>query len=752
MLTFDLSSMKWTWDLESVKEATSVTDNVVDMVKNTLTNSMEARSLLPIAAILGAMFTKSLLWTVCSSMSEDNNLRSENFGVRTLPKSSWELTEWLKECEDNGFLFCISKKKGGGGGDNSNEYTYKFVHDRIQEAALALLPPDKLSQLKLEIGRVLVQMVTDERGKIKTSSSDFLVFTAVNLLDDSNAMMFWEFEETTTKSLSRLSLIRLNQTAGDRSLSKSYFGLANKYFDAAVNLLNEKDWREQSQLCAEVYSGAAAAGYGAGASEWMTKYADIVLSKDNIQLLDKVPVFHTKIQYLLSTERTAEAISLTLELLNKLGIQFPKNTAVITFKTLAGLLRSKKRLQKLDIQKLPTVEDGKENAIHKTLDVLSSAAYHGKPELIPLAILSLFSRTRRVGLTRWSAPAFSLLGLLMAGGLEDFASAKTCYTLSLAAQKVVSSTEMEARLIFLNSQYLVHWFSAQQNILRPLNQAYRVGLLNGDIESSAWCICFHHENALQCGRPLALVQADCATYSSQMSEYSMHKQRRYLNWQWQAIRNLMGSDESVAALSGGIVTEEEEIKTVRENKDRAMELGLCRVRMFLATCIGDYQTCADLALDTVDEAIKRLPAQPANCRARFNAGVAGLIMAQRRPHQKKYKRLGTKNASVISSWSRKGNPNCLHLDAFLDAEKARTDSKTNASIKSYESAIVLAGRQGFIHDQALAAERYADLLLELGWKDQAVHQMRDAMKWYQEWGATSKVNQLESQLSSSIMA
>ena len=742
LLAFDLCKMKWTWNIDDVKEATSVTDNVVDMVKHTLTSSIEATSLLPIAAILGATFTESLLSEVCSLISTRNNLSSDEFGIKSLPElSSGEIKGWLHTCEENGFLFSISKK----GGD-TDDCSYKFVHDRIQEAALALLPPNKLSKLKLEIGRVLAQMVTDETGMVKSASSNFLVFTAVNLLDDENAIKTRESVTSNMQSLSRLSLILLNQTAGDRSLSKSYFGLATKYFDTAVSLLEESDWQERSKLCATVYSGAALAGYGAGDSEWMTKYADIILAKDELQLLDKVPTYHMVIQYQLSTENNTEAINMTLELLGLLGVRFPKNGAVITFKTISGLLSSTKQLKDLDIQKLPVVGDEKENAIQKTLDVLASAAYHGKAELIPLAILKLFHRTRRYGLTRWSAPAFSLLGLLMAGGLEDFASTKTCYNLSLAAQKLVPSKEMEARLLFLNNQYLVHWFSSQQNILRPLNQGYRMGLLIGDIESSAWSICFYVEVSLISGRPLPLVHADCATYSSQMNEYSMTKQRRYMLWQWQVCRNLMGSDESVSRLSGDIVTQEEELATLRNNKDRAMELGLVRVRMFLAASIGDYQMCADLALDFVDECIKRLPAQTANARVRFNAALSGFILAKSSPSRGKYRRLGIKNASIIRSWSRKGNPNCLHLDAFLDAEKARLDAKTNAAIKSYESAIVLAGRQGYLHDQALACERYADMLLELGWNDQALTQMRDAMKWYEEWGATYKVNRLESKI------
>ena len=173
-----------------------------------------------------------------------------------------------------------------------------------------------------------------------------------------------------------------------------------------------------------------------------------------------------------------------------------------------------------------------------------------------------------------------------------------------------------------------------------------------------------------------------------------------------------------------------------------MELGLRRAQIFLAFVMGDYRLCANLSLEFADEILQRLTAQAANIRVRFNAAMSGLIMAQM--GKRKYKRLGLKNAAVVRSWTKKGNVNCLHLETLLDAEQARLESKANSAIKSYESAIVLSGRRGFIHDQALACERYADFLFSLGHKADGTSRLQDAIKWYEEWGASAKVHQLGS--------
>mmetsp|Transcript_14015 Transcript_14015/g.25132 ORF Transcript_14015/g.25132 Transcript_14015/m.25132 type:complete len:118 (+) Transcript_14015:2-355(+) len=110
--------------------------------------------------------------------------------------------------------------------------------------------------------------------------------------------------------------------------------------------------------------------------------------------------------------------------------------------------------------------------------------------------------------------------------------------------------------------------------------------------------------------------------------------------------------------------------------------------------------------------------------------------------------MGLKNAAVIRSWMKKGNPNCLHLDTLLDAEKARLKSNRHDAIKAYESAIVLAARRGMIHEQALANERYADFLLRLGESNEGMGRLQDAIKGYKEWGANAKVHLLESEITS----
>ena len=68
------------------------------------------------------------------------------------------------------------------------------------------------------------------------------------------------------------------------------------------------------------------------------------------------------------------------------------------------------------------------------------------------------------------------------------------------------------------------------------------------------------------------------------------------------------------------------------------------------------------------------------------------------------------------------------------------------ALRSYESAALLAGRRGLIHVQALANERFAIYLEEIGDTQEAEYRFKEAITLYQEWGATLKVQQLKNKL------
>jgi hypothetical protein len=80
---------------------------------------------------------------------------------------------------------------------------------------------------------------------------------------------------------------------------------------------------------------------------------------------------------------------------------------------------------------------------------------------------------------------------------------------------------------------------------------------------------------------------------------------------------------------------------------------------------------------------------------------------------------------------RKGNPNVIHCNPLLDAERAALDGKSKAAHEHYQSAVTMAACGEFVHDAALANERYVEFLLhDMSDKKVAVFRIEEAIKFY----------------------
>mmetsp|Transcript_12853 Transcript_12853/g.18977 ORF Transcript_12853/g.18977 Transcript_12853/m.18977 type:complete len:125 (-) Transcript_12853:49-423(-) len=92
------------------------------------------------------------------------------------------------------------------------------------------------------------------------------------------------------------------------------------------------------------------------------------------------------------------------------------------------------------------------------------------------------------------------------------------------------------------------------------------------------------------------------------------------------------------------------------------------------------------------------------------------------------------------------NPNVLHYVSLLNAEKAALNQKKNQDDdvrKLYNDAISMSARGGYVHDAALAQERFADYLLCcVGDFHEARYHIEGAIQRYTNWGAMGVVEHL----------
>ena len=90
----------------------------------------------------------------------------------------------------------------------------------------------------------------------------------------------------------------------------------------------------------------------------------------------------------------------------------------------------------------------------------------------------------------------------------------------------------------------------------------------------------------------------------------------------------------------------------------------------------------------------------------------------------------------VRDYVRKGAINLVHTLRLLDGEKYALSGKVDQAKASYRKAVVEAVRGGFIQNAAVASQRHGEYLIELNGLDEGAEQLREAIKYYKDWGAT----------------
>src|SRR5262249_35147716 len=201
VVAFDHERGRWSCDLGSI-DAKGYTDNVVELLAGKLTRlPRDTQDALRRLACLGNMANVAMLSIVLGTPEKQ------------VHAALWEaLRQQMIE---------------------SLAHSYKFVHDRMQEAPYALNPEKTRAEEHLRIGRLLAMHTPPEQR-------DEAIFEIVNQLNRGAPLV--------TSHDEREQLAELNLAAGKRAKASSAYASALTYFTAGAALLPEDAWERRQEL------------------------------------------------------------------------------------------------------------------------------------------------------------------------------------------------------------------------------------------------------------------------------------------------------------------------------------------------------------------------------------------------------------------------------------------------------------------------------------------------------------------------
>jgi len=114
-----------------------------------------------------------------------------------------------------------------------NKGNLQFIHDRVQEAVLSDIPPERRRQIHWQVGNYLLSTIKEESADLENINNLFTIVSHLNLGREDNP------DSSTAYFLSKL-----NYHAGNKALNSLATEAANEFFNISRKLLPEDCWED----------------------------------------------------------------------------------------------------------------------------------------------------------------------------------------------------------------------------------------------------------------------------------------------------------------------------------------------------------------------------------------------------------------------------------------------------------------------------------------------------------------------------
>ncbi|MBO3463600.1 ATP-binding protein, partial [Aetokthonos hydrillicola] len=710
LIKFDYEQGNWQCNTTEVK-ALAVTDNVVEFMALQLQKLPEdTQSVLRLAACVGNQFDLATL-AIISQQSEIETAAALWQALHSgliLPTS--EIYKFYIEQS-------IQDVK-----PNSQIVNYKFLHDRIQQAAYSLIPPDETAAVHLSIGRLLQKHTNiDER--------ELQLFKIVNQLNRGRSLI--------NDATEREELAHLNKRAGTKARTSSAYDAAMNYLNTGLQLLSPQCWQNQYDLSLELHQLAAEVTYLCGHYDQLTKLLAIGLQQSH-HLLDRAKFYEIQVLALIAQHQARAAVDYACKILPNFGVHMPQKPSQLQiilgfFATLYHMSSKTPR----DLLKLPPMSDPYKLAAMSLLTVMGSAAAIGMPEILPFTTFKAIPIYLRYGNIPKSSMAYMIYAFLLC---ERIGRIDAGYAFGKAAIKLchqTSSREALAPTLFLWNRFIAYRKESLHSLSPLLLEAYEISLEVGNLEYAAYNLCVYFAQTFFIKQNLVDLALEAITSRLAIQKLQQSVMVMLQDLCCQIMENLITAPDDVCQLVGRFFDE-----TVVQ--DREVQVYTSLFKTLLAFWFNRYELAIEQAaiveklLGNLDgtffktlfyfyDALLSLAVYPDLTSARQKVALAKVKTTRQR----------------LAVLAKSAPMNYHHQQLLLEAEYLRVLGKLSQAIDFYDRSISGAKENGYIQQEALANELAAKFYLDWGKQKVAQTYMQQAYYCYARWGALAKIRDLE---------
>lgn len=703
LIQFNGTTQQWHWYLSAIQER-DISENVVDLMIEKL-NKLDAKTLkvLQLAACVGNSFDLKTL-AIVSEYSCGQTARylwpALAEGLIIPMASNYRLPQVFEFQEVEKII------------EQGELIIYRFLHDRVQQAAYTLIPLADKQTTHLKIGRLLIQNIT-EKEEIKD------IFFLVNQLNQGRSLI--------ENQSDKYQLAKLNFQAGKKAKIASAWLAAGEYFNIALSLIDLDSWQIDYEFTFNLYIYAVETEFLNTRFSEAETLINLILSQANI-LLDQIKVSELKIQMLTAKNQFLEAIELGLKTLEKLDISLiqPREE---------NLKIQLPTLEELD--KFPEMTAPKPLAAMRILELISAAAYFAKPEIFLQLSLTMVQLSLDYGNSLQSASAYIKYGIFLCGVQNDLEAGYHAgeLALNLTQRQPMSASRCRVDLIF--NLFICAWKKPVREAILGFQTTLQNSLSVGDLEDAASCAgnsCIYRFFA---GEKLDRLVQEQGIFLEFLTKNQQGSFIYFARIWRQLSENLLGEVENSHRLSGDSFQEEVMLAYLLQANNHSALLCAYVAQEILSYLLGDFES----AFIATQAAEKYAAAGTAWLVLALHKFYQALILLAN--YQPEYLPTIEANQEQIRLWATHAPSNFQHKCELITAEKYRVFGNKIEAIDAFERAIEAAQEQGYLHEEALGKELLAKLYLDWHKEKIARIYLQEAYDCYQNWSATAKVRELE---------
>ncbi|MCU0544278.1 MAG: AAA family ATPase [Oscillatoriaceae cyanobacterium Prado104] len=725
LISFDVTCAHWQCDIARVT-ALSLTDDIVEFMAMKLQQlPVNTQEVLKLAACIGNQFDLTTLAVV-----------REKSQAETASELWQALQEGLIIPTSEVYKFFQDAASPDVAQTSDLSVPYRFLHDRVQQAAYSLIPESQKQSTHLKIGQLLLNNCQQDASHAERVWEEE-IFDIVNQLNFGVVLI--------GDRSHRYELARLNLIAGNKAKSSTACAAAKRYLTVGLDLLDSDSWDCDYRLTLALHESAAETAYLNGEFELMERLAETVIQKAQT-LVDKIKVYQVKIQALNAQKYLKQSLHLGLEILNLLGISLPEEPQLAEIPLAYAATQSAlqgKRIE--DLINLPAMTDPQKLAATRIMLKMCPAAYMATPELLPLIVFKQVDLALGYGNAPPHTHAYANYGLILCGIMGEFDAGYQFGELAIALLEKLDAKPLKSMTLFVVSAFVKHWKSHLKETFKPLLDSYFSGLETGDLEHAGYAVqryCYHLY--FSGSAELSRVEQEMQTYSDALLKMNQDSILRIHKIHHQAVLNLMGMAENPCRLIGMVCDETKMLPIDIADNYRTSCYYFYLNKLILCYLFYEYQEAVANSIDAeiyLDGGI----ASPLVPIFYTYDSLSKLAVYADRPNSDRQQIMEnvTANQEKMQKWADSAPMNYLHKFYLVEAQRHRVLGERRQAIEMFDRAIFLAQENEYLNEEALAHELAAKFYLEWGKEKIAQIYLTDAYYCYARWGALAKVADLE---------